>query len=311
MLSAADISSAEIILTDALGSRLVPDIQLSRYSTARVGGPARWLFRAKTEEDMVVAVEAAVEADIPFIVIGGGSNILVSDNGFDGLVILNQAKDISWSAEGASINCRAESGVTLSALARKCNKRGYGGLEWAVSVPGTVGGAVYGNAGAHGSEIKDVVSTVSVWLASGGRFELTRDEMDFGYRDSIFKRASSSKQLILAANFNLHHVPAEVLQAFADDFQARRQMTQPAGATMGSIFKNPPEDHAGRIIEAAGLKGLQIGKAYVSPMHANFIINDGGATAAEIKALIDEVRSRVLASVNIELQLEIELVGAW
>jgi UDP-N-acetylmuramate dehydrogenase len=208
----------------------------------------------------------------------------------------------------------------LPTLARACIERGYANLEWAVGVPGTVGGAVIGNAGAHGGDVARDLASATILDADGNTREWANAELEFGYRTSRFKISDLKFQIlnfrpvVLAATFGLRQSTRQELEARAAEYTERRKRSQPPGATMGSMFKNPPGDYAGRLIEAAGLKGHRIGQAQISPLHANFFINLGGATAAEMRVLIDLARDEVRARFGIELELEIELVGecqAW
>ncbi|MBL8155620.1 MAG: UDP-N-acetylmuramate dehydrogenase, partial [Anaerolineae bacterium] len=194
-------------------------------------------------------------------------------------------------------------------LARKCQARGLSGLEWAVSVPGTLGGAIVNNAGAHGSDMAASLCDVVVLDAERGPQMLTVAELEYGYRTSCLKQRADRRFLVLMATLALTPSdPAAILERM-EHFIAYRKQTQPPGASLGSIFKNPPGDHAGRLIEAAGLKGFRIGGAQISPIHANFFINSGGATAADYYALICHAQETVRQKTGVELELEVELVG--
>ncbi len=204
--------------------------------------------------------------------------------------------------------------MNLSSLARQCIAKGLGGLEWAVSVPGTVGGAVVGNSGAHGGDMATTLLSTTVWEPGGGLKIFNNDDMEYGYRDSILKREQKEKQprrVVLTAELELRPEPTEVLMARADGFVARRKETQPSGASMGSMFKNPENYYAGYLIEAAGLKGFRYGGAQISEKHANFFINDEDATAEDVRVLIAEAWNTVRENFGVELDLEVELVGDW
>lgn len=317
-LSATETSGfrASDVWTSAL-----QDEPLAKYTSARIGGPADWLLIAHSRGMLAAAVQAARARRIPWRVIGSGSNILVADAGVRGLVIVNKARQIQFGQE----RVLAESGANLSSLARSCIRRGLAGLEWAVSVPGTVGGAVVGNAGAHGSDMAAVLESATILEAQRLPTDVGQDVEDtvaewpvarlaYGYRDSALKRQTREGKMtrvVLAATLNLASGDPEDLARQADTFVAHRKRTQPPGASMGSMFKNPPGDYAGRLIDAAELKGTRVGGAQISPVHANFIINTGEATAADVKGLLDLAQKRVSERFGVQLELEIELVGEW
>jgi UDP-N-acetylmuramate dehydrogenase len=287
---------------------------MARYTSARVGGSSEMFVIATTVPELHTAVELAYLQHIPYIVIGGGSNILVSDNGIKGLVILNKAREVHFRHTGLSVVCAVESGMNLSSLARQCIAKGLGGLEWAVSIPGTVGGAVVGNSGAHGGDMAATLLSTTVWEPGSGLKIYNNADMEYGYRDSVLKREQKGdrpRRVVLTAELELRPEPAEVLMARADGFVARRKETQPSGASMGSMFKNPENYYAGYLIEAAGLKGFRCGGAHISEKHANFFINDEEATAEDVRGLIAEAWNTVREDFGVELDLEVELVGDW
>jgi UDP-N-acetylmuramate dehydrogenase len=263
---------------------------------------------AERVDQLVELVRAAQARGIAWRVLGSGSNVLVSEAGIRGLVIVNKAKKIVF--EGTQVT--AEAGANLSSLARNCIARGLGGLEWAVSVPGTVGGAVIGNAGAHGADIAQSLTSIEILVHDGTTEHWAVERLEYGYRDSSLKRTEHrARPVVLAATFTLETADPHKLTKRADGFVARRKATQPPGASVGSMFKNPPGDYAGRLIEQAGLKGRQIGDAQISPVHANFFLNMGNASADDVKALIDLAREQVQQRFGVELELEIELIGEW
>lgn len=297
-------------LLPALGDRLKQGEPLCRYTSARIGGPADYLIAVESAAELAEALRLAWQASAPYLVLGGGSNVLAADAGFAGLVILNRARAIEFREQSV----RAESGASLGALARQCAGRGWAGLEWAVNVPGTVGGAVFGNAGAHGGDIAGSLLVAEILQRDGVRRWLSAAELGFEYRSSALKRAAAAGQTsgaVLAAEFRLTPGDPSELQTRLEEFVAYRKRTQPPGASLGSMFKNPPGDYAGRLIEAAGLKGRRIGQAEISELHGNFFVNLGAARASEVKALIDLARDTVKAKFGVELELEIELVGEW
>ena len=271
---------------------MVANELLARHTTFHIGGPADLYAAVSNITQLERLTQSAVTHDIPITILGGGSNILVSDAGVCGLVIANQARDFGLSDSGLPIadlglmyhdpqsevripHLVAASGVALAGLARWTVKNGWTGLEWAVSVPGTVGGAVIGNAGAHGGDIAGNLVWVLVAYPGQGRRLLTKDALEFAYRSSVLKRqiAAGEKLVVLAAGFQLQPSNGAEVTARADGYLAKRRTSQPVEPSAGSIFRNPPGDHAGRLIEAAGLKGYRIGGAQISPRHANFIVN--------------------------------------
>ena len=302
----------------ALGGRAVRGELMSRHTTFRIGGPADLFVEATSADDLRDLVLLARQVTVPYLVLGVGGNVLVSDAGIHGLVILNRAKNLSFQISNAeSQRMEAESGVTLPILAQECIKRGLAGMEWAIGVPGTVGGAVVGNAGAHGGDIAQSLAFARVLGVDGTVRDWSAQELEFGYRSSKLKSAvrhpASDFRLpvVLAAGFELKQSAREELEAKAAEFTERRKRTQPPGASTGSMFKNPPGGYAGRLIEAAGLKGARVGNAEISKVHANFFVNLGGASAADIYSLICIARERVAAQFGVTLELEIQLVGEW
>lgn len=318
----------------ALGIEVIRDEPLARHTTFRIGGPADLYATATTTVQLAALADLAAAHGVPMTILGGGSNVLVSDAGVRGLVIAVQSREVALrrgipgpdgehGGEG-ELYIVADAGVPLAGLARWAIKNGWAGLEWAVSVPGTVGGAVVGNAGAHGGDMAGNVAWVQVLLPGQGRQIWPAKEMEFAYRTSRLKAQQAPKEARSAApranpphpvvlTVGLHAVPGEVaeMEARAERYLAQRRATQPVEPSAGSIFRNPPGDYAGRLVEAAGLKGYRHGGAQVSPRHANFIINTGQATAADVIALINLIRRRVYESTGIVLAPEILFVGEW
>lgn len=289
-------------------------VPLSRYTSARVGGPAELFLIANNASELGTAVELAYSQRLSYFILGGGSNILVSDAGIRGLVILNKAKKVTFRHTGAGVICTAESGANLSSLARQCVSRGLGGLEWAVGVPGTVGGAVVGNSGAHGADMNSNLRAATIWEPGRGPRIYSNEEMQYGYRDSVLKREQGKdiwRRVVLSAELELTLEDREVLAARADAFTTHRKQTQPGGASCGSMFKNPANYYAGYLIETAGLKGFRVGGAHISEKHANFFVNDEDATAEEIRTLFAEAWNLVRDQFGVEMDLEVELVGNW
>jgi len=286
---------------------------MSKHTTSRLGGPADMLIEARSSEELIGLAQRAEEMGLPWLVVGGGANVLVSDAGIRGLVILNRAKEMKWMVRDTSARVEVDSGVGLVTLARECIERGLAGFEWAISVPGTVGGAVVGNAGAHGSDMAACVNMVKVLRRDGALEYWTPRQMQFAYRRSALKQyAPKDRPMVISASIDLRRDHRANLEKRAAEFVAKRKASQPPGATIGSMFKNPTGDYAGRLIEACGLKGRQIGGAMISPMHANFFVNaNAEAKAADFKALIDLAHDEVMRQFGVDLELEVELVGEW
>ncbi len=293
---------------DYFGEKAQENILLAPYTSARIGGPADLLVTASSADELANAAHFFWREAIPFTLLGGGSNILVSDKGLRGVALLNRAKSVDFRA-GAEPILWAESGVVFSNLAHRAAAQGFSGLEWAATIPGTLGGAVYGNAGAFGSDMAHDLLRVEV-LNEAGRAWWPVQALGYGYRSSILKRREVSA-LILAAEFRLKNASPQEIKTKIDQFVTRRKATQPPGASMGSMFKNPAGDFAGRLIEAAGLKGARIGSMEISPLHGNFFINHGQSRAADVLALVELVQKTVFEKFTIELQLEVELIGEW
>ncbi len=313
-LKTSVIEAIQKQFSEIFGERFQTNVPLARYTSARVGGPAEMFVIVENATELQTAVELAYAQHIPYFVLGGGSNILVADAGIEGLVIMNKARSVRYRHNGVHVICTAESGMNLSSLARQCIAKGLGGLEWAIGIPGTVGGAVVGNSGAHGGDMSQTLLAATVWEPGRGARIYTNEELRYGYRDSILKREQGrnlARRVVLSAELQLTPEPVDVLMARANAFTSHRKQTQPGGASMGSMFKNPEHYYAGYLIEAAGLKGLKIGGAHISEKHANFFVNDEEATAEDVRALIAEAWNTVREQFGVEMELEVELVGKW
>lgn len=286
---------------------------MSKHTTSRIGGPADLLVEARSTEELVALAQRADEMALPYVVVGGGANILISDLGIRGMVIVNRAKEIKFDVRGVKAKAEVDSGVMLTTLARDCIERGLAGMEWAISVPGTVGGGIVGNAGAHGSDMAASVGMVRVLRRGAVPEYWTPRQLQFGYRHSALKNyAPADRPVVLAVTLELKVDYRANLERRANEFIAKRKATQPPGATIGSMFKNPEGDFAGRLIEACGLKGRNLGGAMISDKHANFFVNASGeAKAGDVKALIDLAHDEVLKRFGVDLQLEVELLGEW
>jgi len=284
------------------------DAALERYSALRLGGPADWLYvESESNARLAEVVQAAWQSGTPVTILGGGANCLISDSGIRGLVVINRVANVSFDES----TVLADAGHGLTVLAHRCATRGLAGLEWAASVPGTVGGAVVNNAGAHDGDMADSVVEVSVIDAEHGALTLSGDQLAYGYRTSSLKARPDRRFLVLDARLALNADDPASIRARMADYVTYRRRTQPPGASLGSIFRNPPGDYAGRLIEACGLKGLTIGGAQVSTIHANFFINTGGAKAADYRALIERVRQQVASVTGVDLIPEVEFIGQW
>ncbi|MFQ3659707.1 MAG: UDP-N-acetylmuramate dehydrogenase [Anaerolineae bacterium] len=294
----------------AIAATLPQHQPIGKYTAARIGGPADFLFvadSATTDSQLVEVFTAAQEAGVPVRVIGGGANILVSDAGVRGLVIVNRAAGLAWSVDGV---VEARAGTGLLALARAAATRGWRGFEWAIGVPGTVGGALVNNAGAHGSDMAASVTHARIAHLDGTIRRWTPDALAFAYRSSALKH-HSEPFLVLEVGLRFEPDDPDAIHARMAEYTAHRRRTQPTGASLGSVFKNPPGGYAGRLIESCGLKGFQIGTAQVSPLHANFFLSDGHTRAADYRALIEHVQAVVQQRCGVLLEPEIQFVGEW
>ncbi|GAB4578874.1 MAG: UDP-N-acetylmuramate dehydrogenase [Anaerolineales bacterium] len=295
-------------LQAAFPGRVQFNVPLARYTAALVGGPADALLIVQSAEELALAVEILWAEEQPYTILGGGSNVLISDAGVRGVVLLNRAKKVRFDLDNATI--WAESGANFGALARQAATKALSGLEWAAGIPGTVGGAVFGNAGAHDGDMARHLLEAQILDRLTGRKTWPVEQFQYAYRSSVLKE-NPGQVIVLSALLQLSHRSAETIQAKMEAFLAHRHRTQPPGASMGSMFKNPPGDFAGRLIDAAGLKGTRVGGAEISPLHGNFFINTGACTATDVYTLIQLARQTVADKFGIVLALEIELLGEW
>jgi UDP-N-acetylmuramate dehydrogenase len=282
------------------------NVPMAPLTTLRVGGSADRMATPTTTDELFTVLRAARDAEVPILVLGKGSDIVVADNGIRGLVIRNRADAIG--IQGTTVT--ADSGGAMALLVKRCTAAGLAGVEFGISIPGSLGGAVWANAGAHGGEMKDVVRGVAVFdPRDASVHELDTDACAFAYRESRFKH---SAEIVLSAVLELERGDPETIADAVREHQAQRRATQPLGdANAGSVFRNPPGDHAGRLVDAAGLKGHRVGTAQVSTLHANFIVTDAGGRAADVRVLGDHVRSVVAQRFGVTLEYEIEFVGDW
>jgi len=297
-------------LKETFGARLMEHESLAKYTSARIGGPADAMLIVQSADELAETVTRLWEMVIPFKILGGGSNVLVSDAGVREVVVLNKARKVTFDMDGDPPSVRAESGSNFGAVARQAAQKNLSGLEWAAGVPGTVGGAVVGNAGAHGGDVASSLEVAEILQHDEGRQSWSPDRFTYRYRGSVLKEGKG-RAVVLSATFRLSHGEPEAIQERLNAYLDHRKRTQPPGASMGSMFKNPRDDHAGRLIDAAGLKGTRQGDAEISSLHANFFINLGNATAQDVYALIKRARDTVQEKFGIALELEIELFGDW
>ena len=309
-LAAFDAIAVGSEIQRRVGVKTSRDEPLARFTTMRVGGPADLFATVHNLFELRALVRFARTRGIPHLILGRGSDLVISDRGVRGLVIQDRA-------EGSRIDGAryvADAGVPMARAATETQKAGLTGLEFGLAIPGTVGGAVWANAGAHESDIAGVLETARVLDADGREAVLPADELGLAYRDSRFKhpRGDGVRELVLDATFRLEPADPEVIKTRLDDIRRWRQAHQPLGrASAGSVFRNPPDDSAGRLIDAAGLKGFGIGGASVSDKHANFIVNDRTGSATDVRRVGDHVRAVVASATGIELAYEVEFVGDW
>ena len=280
------------------------DAALAKYTSFRIGGPARRMAFPKDGSQMVLLIEAARGCGARPLVIGNGTNLLVADKGLDTVVIDTSAElsHIELTDEG---EIAADAGVSLAKLALFAWKNGLTGLEFAHGIPGTLGGGVVMNAGAYGGELKDVVTEVTALYPDGVKV-LTPAELDFSYRHSVF---SAGEGIVLGAKVKLESGDPDAIKAKMDDLMARRKASQPLELpSAGSTFKRPTGYYAGPLIEGCGLKGCRVGGAEVSSKHAGFVVNVGGATCADVLALIEKVQKTVYDAHGVMLEPEVKII---
>jgi UDP-N-acetylmuramate dehydrogenase len=314
-------------LHEKFGDRVKTNEPLKNHTTYHIGGPADFYLEVNSIDEVKTALAAAKEDGLPTFILGGGSNILVSDDGIRGLVIVPSFRKMEINDK----RVYAEAGVISALFARLVSEAGFAGLEWSAGLPGTVGGAIRGNAGGYGSSYGDAVMSVrAIDLRDGREVDLPKNQCGFAYRESIFKK---DPYFILGASFSLKPGDKAMLVGKMNEIVAARSVKIPFGVgSAGSVFKNhyfnspeelservrialPPEYLASKkipaawLIESLGLKGKIIGKAQISPKHANFFVNTGGATASEVRELVAYAKMRVLDEYGIQLHEEIQYVG--
>lgn len=278
---------------------------LANHTTWKIGGPAKILFIPKDTDSLIKALSIIHESQLPVFVIGRGSNLLISDEGIDGVVV--KISDVLDCLDVDGDKIRVGAGYSLIKLATKISKKGLSGLEFAGGIPGSVGGAVFMNAGAHQSDISKILTNAKILYPDGKLKWYNNEEMQFSYRTS---RLQKDHGICLEAEFQLQYGDRENIIAQIQKNKEYRKKTQPWDyPCCGSVFRNPLPHHAGKLIEEAGLKGYTIGRAQVSTIHANFIVNIGGATAKNVLELIDYIKAVVYEKFGVEIVTEVELVG--
>ena len=284
------------------------DEPLASRTSFGIGGPADFFVELGRVDAIEKAIEGCRERGIPYTLLGAGTNLLIGDHGIEGLVIRVVNRD--HHVEGTRV--RAGAGLKMMRLARIVADAGLRGFEFAIGVPGTVGGAVYQNAGCWGKELREVLVEAEVFQPGKGARPMTATDLKLGYRTSALREGSLKGALVVSATVQLERGDGEEARRVMARLTRERNETQPIKTkNCGSVFKNPPGDSAGRLVQAAGLKGLREGAAVISPLHGNFIVNEGGATAAQVKRLIERTQLEVRNRFNVELETEVEMVGRW
>jgi UDP-N-acetylmuramate dehydrogenase len=281
------------------------DHPLARHTSFNIGGAAEFFIETRDPAELV---EACIERGVPWLTLGAGTNLLVADAGVEGLVVRCVSRE--WKVEGRRVY--AQAGLKMMRLARICADHDLTGFEWAIGVPGTVGGAVYQNAGCWGTELAEVLTDAEGLMPGRGRQTWPREDLGLGYRTSALRHGALRGALVTGARIELRPGDGAASRSQMARWTAERNQTQPIRTkNCGSVFKNPPGDSAGRMIEAVGLKGAREGAAQVSEQHANFILNLGGASADQVSRLIGRVRCAVRERFGIDLETEVESVGRW
>lgn len=288
-------------------------VPLARYTTMQVGGPAQYLAEAASGAVVMRLVEWAAEEGVPWMILGQGSNVLFPDGGYNGLVVVYRSSGLErrWRerpTSGGAVMVEAEASAPLASLARWACRRGLSGLEWAAGLPGTVGGAVAGNAGAFGGAMEDVVSSAVVGWAGQPAQRTLPAELGLAYRRCLLLE-ERGPAAVLSVELQLQADDPGRCLARLDETERGRRLTQPAGASSGCVFRNPPQRAAGYLLDQCGLKGASVGGAVISERHANFILNRGGATATDVLTLMRLARRAVWEQFGILLEPEVRLMG--
>jgi UDP-N-acetylmuramate dehydrogenase len=301
-----ELADAERLLRDGVGSQLRVGFPLAPLTSFRIGGPAALFVEAEDDHALEAVGRAREQTGVPVAVIGKGSNLLVSDEGFAGIVV-RLGRGYRWAARAGDL-LTAGGAMPLPALAGVAMRHRLAGLEFGVAIPASLGGAVKMNAGAHGGSMSDVVERVEIYsLAGTARRTVAAADAGFSYRRSSLPPDT----IVVGATVRLEPGDEEDVRARMEEAREWRRRTQPlAEPNCGSVFKNPDGDHAARLVEAAGAKGLRLGGAQVSEKHANFIVADPGASSSDVWKLIEEVRALVESQAGVRLETEVELMGA-
>ena len=292
--------------------RALPGVRQGEPLAARtsfgIGGPAEFFAEMANPQSIEVALEGCRLRAIPYLLLGAGTNLLIADAGVEGLVIRVVNRD--YEVEGTRV--RAGAGLKMMRLARIVADAGLRGFEFAIGVPGTVGGAVYQNAGCWGKELREVLVEARGFQPGADRRTWSLKDLQLGYRTSALRDGPLHGSLVIDATIKLERGDGEEAKRLMAKLTNERNQTQPIKTkNCGSVFVNPPGDSAGRLVQAAGLKGTRQGAAVISQLHGNFIVNEGGATAADVAKLINHARAEVMRRFGIELVPEVELVGKW
>lgn len=283
---------------------------LTRYTSMKIGGPADYFLEVEDDNALAGVLKALHRRDVEFCLLGNGSNVLISDRGVRGAVIrlAGEFKRALWHGGKDAVGVVVGAAYPVTQLVREAARKGYTGVEFAEGIPGTVGGALFMNAGAYGSEFEKVVDEMDVMSARGETQRLARAQMTFSYRDSHLPPGT----VVMRVRMRLGTGEAAGVDAKLRELIGRRKSSQPSGyPNSGSMFRNPPGDFAGRLIEAAGFKGKRIGQAQISQRHANFIVNLGGARAADVRQLMEQARAEVGRRFGVELAAEVKFLGEW
>lgn len=287
--------------------RVLCDEPMDKHTTFRVGGPADYFVRVKTAKEVQEIIRFCKKEDVPYYVMGNGSNLLVGDKGYRG-VVLQIAKEMNAINVEGNVIC-AQAGALLSRIGNKALEAGLTGFEFAAGIPGTLGGAVVMNAGAYGGEMKDVLVDVTVLSPDGEIEVLSGEELSMGYRTSVI---AEKGYIVLQATLRLEAGDKEAIKARMDELRQQRQTKQPLEyPSAGSTFKRPEGYFAGKLIQDANLRGFQVGGAQVSEKHCGFVINKGGATATDIALLMEQVREKVQKDFNVTLEPEVKKIGEF
>jgi UDP-N-acetylmuramate dehydrogenase len=281
---------------------------LASRTSFGIGGPAEFFLELSRADAIEKALDGCKERDIPYLLLGAGTNLLIADRGVEGLVLRVTSRE----HEIDGVRVRAAAGLKMMRLARIAADANLRGFEFAIGVPGTVGGAVYQDAGCWGKELREVLVEAEGFVPGEGRKTWSPAALQMGYRTSALREGSLKGALVVSATIRLERGDGEVARETMARLSRERNETQPIKTkNCGSVFKNPPGDSAGRLVQAAGLKGAREGAAVISAMHGNFIVNEGGATAADVRRLIERVVAEVKRRSGIVLEPEVEMVGRW